>query len=86
MTWILVFVACAALDILYVKWTVLVHKKAAIRVAIISAVIQVIGMTAVLAIVADRNLLAANVLGHSLGSYLGIRFDWSHNKDKTDQA
>jgi uncharacterized protein YebE (UPF0316 family) len=85
MTWLLVFVACAALDILYVKWTILVHQKAAVRVAIISAIIQIIGMCAVLAIVADRTLLVANVLGHAFGSYIGIRFDWS-KKQEDNQA
>ncbi len=65
---------CAAIDILYCVWTSAVHSNRHWVAAATSASIQLVGIGMVLMIIGDRWLLIPNVLGHALGSYIGVRW------------
>lgn len=74
MSSVAVFVLCAVVDFLWLGWTAAARNHRATVAAAYSGAIQVVGVLSILLVVDDRHLIAANVAGHAVGSYLGVRF------------
>lgn len=83
MTALAVLVLCAAVDALYVGWQAAARNGRATVAAGYSGAIQLVGVVAILLVVDDRRLLAANVLGHMAGSAIGVRL--SKSKDRSER-
>ncbi len=72
--WALVFLLAAGIDWLYVKWAQAATSRKAVQAMVTAAFIQIAGVLSVLLYVADPVLMVPNVVGHSLGSYLAVRY------------
>ena len=70
---VVVFVACVVVDVLYVSWTRAAVDAAPWRAAALSAVIQLVALGQILLVIDARWLVVPNVMGHAVGSWVGVR-------------
>jgi len=85
-TFLAVFALCATVDILWIGWTRSGRLGNATHAAAYSAAIQLVGLSSLLLVVDDHALVAANVLGHAAGSYLGVSFNRRDREEKDRTA
>lgn len=77
MTWYGVlgtFGLALVVDYLYVLWTRAAMARQSVRAGISSGLLQIVAATSTIIYVTNPWLLIPNVLGHSLGSYLAVKY------------
>lgn len=77
----IVFGWVSMLELLYVAWIQAIEARRALAAAVYSGAVACLGIASVVAVVGNSWLLISVVLGHMVGSYVGVKLDGDEDND-----